>query len=175
LGASQTRVTLSLIEAWAVSGKHLEISFMLFRKVSALASIILVSSALAAVAQDAFTPPATPEEAVEARQAAMRENGGILRSAGNLTGAEAVAAATTLRDNYSHLPDLFPEGSIVGDSEALPAIWENWEEFVAIAETGTAAGDAAIAAAEAGDAAAYAEALRTIQGTCGQCHQQFRS
>lgn len=127
-----------------------------------------------AIAQEAFTPPSTPEEAVTMRQALMREDGGILRSAGNLSGAEAVAAATTLRDNYSHIPELFPEGSIVGDSEALPAIWENWEEFVAIVDVGVAAGDAAIAAAEAGDTAGYAAALQTIQGTCGQCHQQFR-
>lgn len=30
------------------------------------------------------------------------------------------------------------------------------------------------AAATAGDAAAYAAALQTINGTCGTCHQQFR-
>jgi cytochrome c556 len=136
---------------------------------------MLSAGVLATTAQEAFTPPTSPEEALEMRQAAMRENGATLRSAGNLSGAEAVAAATTLRDNYSHMAEMFPEGSIVGDSEALPAIWENWEAFVAIIDTGVAAGDAAIAAAEAGDTAAYGAALQTIQGTCGQCHQQFRS
>ena len=127
------------------------------------------------LAQDAFTPPSSPEEAVEMRQALMREDGGIMRSAGGLSGAEAVAAATTLRTNYGHIAELFPEGSIVGDSEALPAIWENWEEFTAIIDTGIAAADDALAAAEAGDAAGYAAALETLGGTCGQCHQQFRS
>ena len=109
------------------------------------------------------------------RQALMREDGGILRTARDLTGAESVAAMTTLRDNYSHIPALFPEGSIVGDSEALPAIWENWEAFTAIVDTGLAAAEAGLAAAEAGDAAGYAGALQTLMGTCGQCHQQFRS
>jgi cytochrome c556 len=80
-----------------------------------------------------------------------------------------------LRDNYKHIPDLFPEGSIVGDSEALPAIWENWDAFIAIADAGVAAAESGITAAQAGDAAAYAAALQTIGGTCGQCHQQFRS
>ncbi|MBJ3785220.1 cytochrome c [Devosia sediminis] len=149
---------------------------MHIRKASTMAlASILLAGVVGVFAQEAFTPPATPEEAVTMRKALMREDGGILRSAGNLTGAEAVAAMTTLRDNYSHIPELFPEGSIVGDSEALPAIWENWEAFTAIVDTGVAAAEAGIVAAEAGDAAGYAAALQTLQGTCGQCHQQFRS
>src|SRR5690606_7197345 len=95
--------------------------FMLIRKATTLAAAaIMAAGAVGVFAQDAFTPPATPEEAVAMRQALMREDGGILRTAGNLSGAEAVAAMTTLHNNYSHIPDLFPEGSIVGDSEALP-------------------------------------------------------
>lgn len=135
---------------------------------------LMLAGTLAVMAQDAFTPPATPEEAVVQRKALMREDGGILRSAGNLTGEEAVAAMQTLRDNYSHIPALFPEGSIVGDTEALPAIWENWEAFTAIVDTGVAAAEAGLAAAQAGDVAGYAAALQAIGGTCGQCHQQFR-
>ncbi len=149
---------------------------MLIRKASAiaLASIVLAGFA-GAFAQDAFTAPATPQEAVTLRQNVMRQGGALLRSIANLTGADAVAAMTTLRDNYSHLPALFPEGSNVGDSEALPAIWENWEAFTAIAETGAAAAEAGIAAAEAGDNATYTASAQALMGTCGQCHQQFRS
>lgn len=149
---------------------------MHIRKATSMAmASILLAGVVGVFAQEAFTSPATPEEAVTMRQALMREDGGILRSAGSLSGAEAVAAMTTLRDNYSHIPALFPEGSIVGDSEALPAIWENWEAFTAIVDTGVAAAEAGIVAAEAGDAAGYGAALQTLQGTCGQCHQQFRS
>ncbi|HEV7344713.1 MAG TPA: cytochrome c [Devosia sp.] len=149
---------------------------MSIKKISAMAIAgILVASSFTAVAQDAYVAPTTPEEALAMRKAMMRENGGVLRSAGSLSGAEAVAAMQTLHDNFSHIPDVFPEGSIVGDSEALPAIWENWEDFTAIAETGRQAAADAIAAAEAGDSAAYAAALKTLGGTCGQCHQQFRS
>ncbi|MFD2649075.1 c-type cytochrome [Devosia albogilva] len=136
---------------------------------------LLTLGALTAFAQEAFTPPATPEEAVEMRQALMREDGGILRSAGNLTGVDAVAAMQTLETNYSHIPDLFPENSIVGDSKALPAIWENWDAFVAIVDKGREAAAQGRAAAEAGDTATYTASLRTIGGTCGECHQQFRT
>lgn len=149
---------------------------MLNRKLASVAAVaFLAVGAVTVFAQDAFTPPATPEEAVSMRQALMREDGGILRTARDLTGDEAVAAMTTLRDNYSHIPELFPEGSVVGDTKALPAIWENWEAFTAIVDTGLAAAEAGRAAAEAGDAAGYAGALQTLMGTCGQCHQQFRS
>lgn len=149
---------------------------MHIRKASTLAIAALMAMGIAGVvAQDAFTAPTTPEEAVSMRQAMMKQGGGMVRTLGTLTGAEAVAAMTTLRDNFGHIPELFPEGSIVNGSEALPAIWENWEAFTAIAAAGQAAAEAGIAAAEAGDAAAYAAAGQAIMGTCGQCHQQFRS
>lgn len=147
---------------------------MLIRRISALAIAAMLTLGAVAMAQDAFTPPATPQEAVAMRKDLMREDGGILRSAAGLTGAEAVAAMQTLQTNYSHIPALFPEGSIVDDSKALPAIWENWDAFIAIAKTGEDAAIAGLAAAEAGDAAGYAAALQTLGGTCGQCHQQFR-
>jgi len=149
---------------------------MSIKTISAMAIAGLMTlGVVAAMAQDAFVAPATPEEAVAMRSALMKEDGGILRSAGPLTGAEAVAAMQTLKTNYSHIPALFPEGSIVGDSEALPAIWENWDAFVAIAKKGEDAAAAGLAAAEAGDADGYATALKAIGATCGECHQQFRS
>ena len=149
---------------------------MSIKTISAMAIAgLLAFGAVATVAQDAFTPPATPEEAVVMRKALMREDGGLMRTLNGLSGPDAVAALTTVHTNFSHIPALFPEGSIVGDSDALPAIWENWETFTGIVESGKAAATEAIAAAEAGDATAYATALRALGGTCGQCHQQFRS
>lgn len=148
---------------------------MSMTKIAAMAIAGLMTLGIVTVvAQDAFVPPATPEAAVSQRIALMREDGGILKAAGALTGAEAAAAMQTLLTNYSHIPDLFPEGSIGGESKALPAIWENWEAFTAIVETGKTAAAAGLAAAEAGDAVAYGAALKALGGTCGQCHQQFR-
>ena len=135
---------------------------------------LMTLGVVGAMAQGAFVAPATPEEAVAMRKELMRVDGGILRGADPLAGPEAIAAMQLLKDNLTHIPALFPEGSIVGDSEALPAIWENWETFVAIAKAGEDAVAVALAAAEAGDAGGYAAALQAIGGTCGQCHQQFR-
>lgn len=147
---------------------------MRFKSLGGLASAaLLVVGTVAVFAQDSFTAPTTAAEAVQMRQDMMKQNGGILRSAAGLTGAEAVAALTTVATNYSHIPDVFAPGFEGGD--ALPAIWENWDAFVAIAATGQKAAEDAIAAAEAGDAAAYGAALQVLGGTCGECHQQFRS
>ncbi len=148
---------------------------MFSRTISALAiAAMLASGAIGVTAQDAFTPPANTAEAHQMRTDAMKQMGGLLRSAGNATGADAVAAAETLLTIFTNLPEMFPEGSSDG-TDALPAIWTNWETFTGIIETGRSAAETALAAAEAGDTANYGTAVRTIMGTCGQCHQQFRS
>jgi cytochrome c556 len=116
----------------------------------------------------------SPEEMVAKRQAIMKEDGGILRGAGALSGAEAVTAADHLIANFSNLTVLFPEGSAVGDSEALPVIWEKNADFQAILVTAVTAATAMKTAAAAGDATAYADAIKAVGATCGQCHQTFR-
>lgn len=143
------------------------------------AGALAATFALGAIAQDVMADPAiasmSPEQLVESRVAAMKQNGGILRGAGALTGAEAVAAADTLIQNYTNFKVMFPEGSAVGNSEALPAIWENKDAFLAIFDKGITAAQEMKAAAEAGNADAYGAALKALGGTCGECHQQFRA
>jgi len=148
---------------------------MLIRKVSLLAIAALAAvGAIGVVAQDAFTPPTSTAEAHDMRVGTMEQMGRLLRSAGQATGDEAVAAAQTLLTSFTNLPEMFPEGSVDG-TDALPEIWQDWETFTGIIETGRSAAEAALAAAEAGDTETYATSLRTLMGTCNQCHQQFRS
>ena len=142
------------------------------------AGALVAGFASTAIAQEAAAPDfaaMSHEELVEARQDAMKEDGGLLRRAGGLTGAEAVAAADTLIRNYTNLPHMFPEGSNIGDSKALPVIWQDFETFTGIFAKGLQGANDMKAAAEAGDAAAYAAALQVVGGTCGECHQKFRS
>jgi cytochrome c556 len=106
----------------------------------------------------------------------MKTNGQTLRSAGSLTGADAVAAAETLISDFSNLTVLFPEGSdSVAGTEALPAIWQNWDTFNGILVKAATAATAMKTAAEAGDAAAYGAAVKAVGATCGECHQTFRA
>lgn len=134
----------------------------------ALAVLALLATAPGVIAQ-------SPEELVEQRQALMKEDGGILRNAGGLSGTEATAAMDKIITNYTLLPTLFTEGSIVGDSKALPIIWEKRADFEAIFAKGVELATAAKVAAAAGDSAAYGAALKDLGGTCGECHSQYRS
>lgn len=150
-------------------------------KITALLAVTAMSLGLlaGAIAQDTAVDPAiaamSPEELVAARKAAMKENGGLMRGAGSLTGAEAVAAAEVLIKNFQNFSAMFPEGSLVGDTKALPLIWQEKEAFDAIFAKGLQGALDMKAAAEAGDAAAYAESQKVIGGSCGECHQKYRS
>jgi cytochrome c556 len=150
--------------------------------VSAAVAVALGAAAFTAIAQDVtITPdPALSALSVDAmvakRQELMKVNGATLKTAGSLTGADAVKAAETLIADFSNLTVLFPEGSnTVAGSEAKPEIWQNWDAFQALLTQGVVAATAMKAAAEAGDAAAYGTSIKTIGGLCGQCHQQFRA
>jgi len=146
---------------------------------TAMLATVLAAAGTFSYAQSVTPDPAlsalTPEQMVTIRQDLMKANGGILRGAAALTGAEAVAAAETILTNYTNFTVLFPEGSAVGDTEALPSIWTDNATFLGIFNTGIEAATAMKAAAEAGDAAGYEAAVKAIGGTCGQCHQAFRS
>ena len=149
------------------------------KKLTAIAlAAVFAAGATFAFAQTITTDPAlaslSPAEMVAKRQAIMKENGAGLKRSGSLSGADAVAAADHLIANFSNLTILFPEGSAVGDAEALPAVWEKNDAFQAILARSIAAANQMKAAAEAGDAAAYGASIKAMGATCGECHQTFR-
>ena len=145
-------------------------AFALAAAVAAVATFAFAQD----VAPDPSLASLSPEEMVAKRQAVMKEDGGILKGAGALSGAEAVTAAEHLIQNFTNLSVLFPEGTLVGDTEALPVIWEKNADFQAIFATAIANATAMKAAAEAGDADAYMAAIKATGGVCGQCHQTYR-
>lgn len=138
-----------------------------------------LAAATFAFAQDAIVvDPAietmSVDQLVAARQDAMKQNGFVLRSAMRASGDEAVQAATTLLRAYTNLPALFREGSVTGTSDALPVIWENWDDFKGRFDAGAAVAQQALDAARAGDTAAYGAALQELGRGCGGCHQTYR-
>jgi cytochrome c556 len=145
----------------------------------ALAGLLAASVALGAIAQDAMVDPAiagmSAEEKVEARQAAMRENGGILRNLGTMSAADAATATQTLIQNFTNLPELFAPDTIVGDSKATPLIWEDKAAFDAIFAQAREHAVAAKTAADGGDVAGAAAAAGQIGALCGACHTKYRA
>jgi len=83
--------------------------------------------------------------------------------------------ADALAATASELPNIFPEGSNVGDSETLPAIWDEPVKFAAAvkkAQEATANFSKVVAAG--GDGAAVAAAFKDVGGACRGCHDNFR-
>jgi cytochrome c556 len=82
--------------------------------------------------------------------------------------------ARSLAALIGELETVFPEGSIVEDSEALPAIWEEPEAFAeALANVEEAAANLNNVAAD-GDLGAIGHAFMEVGKACKGCHERFR-
>lgn len=68
----------------------------------------------------------------------------------------------------------FPKGSIHGPSEALPAIWEDWEEFRRLAFKLSKTSDDLANAAITSPNRPPVEAFKALASTCKSCHDDFR-
>jgi cytochrome c556 len=141
---------------------------------AALIVSLAFSASLVAVADTA------PEDAKDYRTSVMTTLRGHIGAAsmhvrGMVEDNGFLAAhAEGLANGAAELKHLFPAGSNVDDSEALPVIWEQPEEFqkaIANAEKATVAFREAVAG---GDKAAIGAAFREVGAACRGCHDRFR-
>ncbi len=72
------------------------------------------------------------------------------------------------------LANAFPAGSAGPGSRALPAIWDNRDDFMDKVSLIQQASARLVTATRSGDAEAIGTALQAVQGTCGSCHQPYR-
>jgi cytochrome c556 len=82
--------------------------------------------------------------------------------------ADALANATT------ELKFLFPAGSGQGETEALPAIWQNPDDFNAARSDAEQAFAALRDAVAGGDGKAITGAFAAAGKSCKGCHEKFR-
>jgi cytochrome c556 len=95
---------------------------------------------------------------------------GLVDNDGYLVGhAQGLASAS------AELHRVFQEGSNIGDSEALPKIWDDAEAFAAAIAKTEEATTAFVAAAESGDQEAIGAAFRNVGMSCRGCHDDFRA
>jgi cytochrome c556 len=82
-------------------------------------------------------------------------------------------------DDLTALAGMATEGfipdSIVPGSRALPAIWQDWNDFVRLAADFENSAQALAAAARSGGVAGSDAALRSFAATCGNCHRGYRA
>lgn len=87
--------------------------------------------------------------------------------------AKAVEAARDISVTAKKIPELFPEGSLHGDTEALPAIWKDWDRFTGNAEDLDRVASELATALDA-DSADWTGAFKQVVEACKACHQDFR-
>lgn len=149
------------------------------RRISALTLGLALGLGTSALCVTALADP-LPEDAKDYRIAvmtAMRGHiGAISMNVRGLVEDHGFLAkhAEALANTAAELAHVFPPGSNVGDSEALPAIWDDPEEFAKAVARVAQATAAFSEAASAGDADAIDAAFRDVGAACRGCHDRFR-
>lgn len=120
---------------------------------------------------------------VKARQDYFKSLGGTMKAMVGVAkkfDAEAAKAEAAKLEALlaTDMGPLFAPGSSDADfpkeSEAKASIWTNMDDFGAKGKAMHEAGAVVIAAANAGDAAAFGAAVQKLGGTCKACHDDYR-
>jgi cytochrome c556 len=141
----------------------------------------LAAIPLAAAAAQTGTPGAglTPEQIVAARQSAYMLSGGsfaTMKAAAD-AGADVrmlVFPSRTLARWARTLPAMFPAGTGLANSKALPTIWSDRAGFEARAAAYAEAARLMAEAAQSGDRAAFLARWAETRATCAACHDTYR-
>jgi cytochrome c556 len=121
----------------------------------------------------------TPEQIVAARQSAYMLSGGSFAAmkAAAEAGADVKQLAfpsRTLARWARTLPGLFPAGTDLPASKALPAVWSDRAGFEARAAAYADAARLMAEAAQSGDGAAFLARWAEARATCAACHDTYR-
>ncbi|MDB2708665.1 cytochrome c [Candidatus Pelagibacter bacterium] len=121
----------------------------------------------------------TVEEIIKERQSIFSKNYKTAKRINSLTSNgsldEAKILMIEMSDNYKRLLDLFPENSKTGfETDALPSIWENKDEFNLLM---TKASSNMIELTSAIDGADDVKATlgKYMWSSCKSCHSKFRA
>lgn len=119
----------------------------------------------------------------EERQKVMEAYGKAAKDIADMMMGKAEMNVDTLKAHADHMVNtsgdalnaLFPEGSMGGDTEALPAIWESWDEFAALSADLNTHAVAFQAALDADDPkTAMVPSFSAMGKACQDCHTKFR-
>jgi cytochrome c556 len=111
---------------------------------------------------------------MKGQQKQMKLIGDMDKGKKKFDAAKAAAAAQDLGKSTKKIPELFPEGSNGHPSEALDAVWKEWDRFKGDAHDAEAAADELAKAVEAsgGD---WKGAFKKMTDACKSCHETFRA
>lgn len=136
------------------------------RSLSMTLACVAMLAGPGAQAQDA-------SERVAAMEAIARHTdvlGNMVTGKTGFDAARAREAADAIAAQADRLPSLYAQPISDAESEASPAIWENWSDFTAIAADMGAAADSL----ETGSAQELRAGLGALGATCRGCHTRYR-
>ena len=136
-------------------------------------------TALLVVASLAFVGAVAPDSVV-LRRKLMESNNSVVAEALNKSIKEKKFAdierdCNVIQENMDKLVDLFPPGSLSGNSRAKPEIWARWAEFIKHPAIVRMAAQELAAAAKAEDEDAVKVKFKALGEACKSCHEIFRT
>lgn len=139
---------------------------------TAIAAALLVLPQSAAHAQNL--------EPIKERKALLKEMGKATKDPGAMLKQEVPfdlaavkAALAAYKANAPKIAKLFPDDARTGgETEALPAIWANKDDFAKRFDKLVA--DATAAEGKITDEFSFQEEFPKVVGNCGGCHKQYR-
>ena len=118
------------------------------------------------------------EGVVKERMDRFKENKKAMKAIkGNLAGDTVIIAqkASEIEAWAKDMVNFFPEGSTQPPSEALPAIWKEFDRFTDLARTNEkAAANLKNLAQSGADTSALSGAFRSLGKTCKDCHNDYK-
>lgn len=115
------------------------------------------------------------------RQRLMKGHGASMGSIGDVLKYKLPNASTHVAvhaNNISHyatlIPDAFEKEITAGKTDAKAEAWQNWDDFVAKANTLNEAGATLAASAEGGDMRAMMANVKALGEACRGCHNEYR-
>jgi cytochrome c556 len=140
-------------------------------RIPLLLAITALAIAGTAIAQDATLPEVKArQDLMQAQRAAAAALGDMAAGRAAFDAAAAARARADLAALAAAIPAAFEPAVTEAASEARPAIWTDWEDFVARAEALTAAAQALDATSLDGVRAGMA----AVGAACKACHQTYR-
>lgn len=148
------------------------------RKLTCLAALSMI--ALAASAQ---APAPKPEQVIAYRQSLFKTigwnfapMGAMVKGSKPWDGTEFKRRSIAVAFAAVQLDEAFAAGSDRGAvTDALPAIWENPDDFAAKLKAFRQASNALRVAAAGGDQERIKAAFGDVRQTCGDCHETYRA
>lgn len=120
-------------------------------------------------------------DVIKYRQAVYSSIGGQMTAMGSVLQGKVphTGDLPTLAYGLSSLagliPHLFPEGSGEGKTNALPLIWEEFDDFQQRLENMQIAAEALAEVAANQDMQAFAQAFQNLGRACKSCHDKFKA